>query len=1131
MTTVAASAPRRVLALTAYWLLLVGCTVLSLLSLAAGAIGWLASQDPLIDWLGVQGVLDYGLSTLSIVVAGALVAGRDKNWSTRLLLLAMVASAGAFNVQAIATVMVADLATGLQIGLLHQELLPGVAIVAYILALLVFPPEREPRAAGQALTTPVAVGAGVLLLAGLGTALLSPIVSCVLFLGFLGPVVGVVALPGQIRGAPTATARTQARLLFSVVAVVSAIAIVLAVITLLMWTTGLGSLLHLAAPTTGVGGSDGGEPTALLFWFSRLAAVSIAGAVFVATRPGGLWNVERLFSRGLAVGLTTALVGGGYCVVRSTTSLLVEDGALAPVVLATVLAAVTLRPAYVRAERWTDQLLFGTRPTPYSVLAGVTALSRVTATDAPNLARVAEAVGRGLGAATCRLTVTRPGLRDRSYTWAEGKEHGPDELVEVAVRHGTEVIGALAVDYAAVAGLQEQRRHLLEDVADSLGAVLQASRYGIELERQLRAALAHASEIAASRRAVVAEMDGERRRIERDLHDGAQHHLVSLRLTLGLVEHQLATAQFDKARERLEQVADQIDMAESVLAETATGVSSPLLAEVGLLRALEKELAGGQPPVEVDASAVNGNGRFPHDVESAVYFCCLEAVNNARKHAEGATIAVRLSTEGSRLRFRVQDDGPGWDQSRVTESSGRGLRNVATRISAVGGRIEVRSASGEGTTVEGFVPLPGPVAPQVPLPERSVPARSLPAPALPLLDQVREAVREALERYRDTEHVDVVRALAERLDAPLRISVPGADGGPPALLEALAALDPPDGAPMLAGAELVDGAPPADALVLLLRRGADGDVQLPDLPGGSPLHRPAHAVGALAVEGPIDASARGAAAECAARPDVRRLCHVVVPVAPALARAAAELSDEQHCALQARATGQPGHAVEGVAVAAGATTGAPSALRAPPRVPVQARPLPFAPAAVAFAVAAIRSGRAPTREALAAVLVQGSGLPRLRELVIERLVRRAGGLKARSVLLALEDLVRVAPPPEGGHSLRYQLDRIRAEAHALVEFDVVDALREGKADLPDGERHAAERLLGAAGSDPRTRLGLDRDAGRAEIVAAAAEQLAGWQRRAANPLSGVELRRTADVLLQVCERMLASEGDLSRTRG
>jgi signal transduction histidine kinase len=1100
----AASAPRRVLAVTAYWVLLVACAVLSLVSLAAGAIGWLASQDALLDWLGVQGLLDYGLSVLSIVVAGALVAGRDKSWSTRLLLLAMVAAAGAFNVQAIATVMVVDAATGLQIGLLHQDLFPGVAVAAYILALLVFPPERRSRAGRSASTAPAAVGAGALLLAGLGIALLPPIVSCVLFFGFLGPVVGVVVLPRQIRGAPTATARTQARLLFSVVAVVSAIAIVLAVITLLMWATGLGSLLQLAAPTAGVGGSDDGEPTALLFWFSRLAAVAIAGAVFVATRPGGLWNVERLFSRGLAAGLTAALVGGGYCLVRSTTSLLVEPGALAPVVLATVVAAVTLRPAYVWAERWTDQLLFGARPTPYSVLAGVTAFSRITTTDAPGLARVAEAVGRGLGAATCRLTVTRPGLRDRSYTWSEGKEHDPNDLVEVVVRHGTEAIGTLAVDYPAVAGLQEQRQHLLEDVADSLGAVLQASRYGIELERQLRAALAHASEIAASRREVVAEMDAERRRIERDLHDGAQHHLVSLRLTLGLVEHQVSTGQYGKARERLEQVGGQIDMAESVLAETATGVSSPMLAEMGLVRSLERELAGGQPPVEVDASEVGGDGRFPHDVESAVYFCCLEAVNNARKHAEGATIAVRLSTEAGRLCFRVQDDGPGWDQRRVAESSGRGLRNVASRISAVGGRIEVRSVPGEGTTVEGFVPLPEPVGLPAPLAERAAPDRPLPSPAVPLVDQVREAVREALERYRDTEHVAVVRALAERLEAPLRIAVPGADGGSPALLEGLA------------GAALVDPAPQADALVLLLRRGADGDVQLPDLPDGFPRHRPAHAVGALVVEGPVDASACAAAADCAARPDVRRLCHVVVPLAPALARAGLGLSGDEHRAMRERAAGP---AVEDVAVTAGGTTGAPSALRAPVRGPARTMPLPFEPAVVEFAVAAIRSGRAPTREALAAALVDGSGLPRLRELVTERLTRRGDALKSRSVLSALEGLVR-SEPAAGGRSLRYRLDRIRAEAHELAELDVVDALREGETGLSDGERDAAERLLGAAGTDPRTRLGLARDAGRPEIAAAAAEQLACWQRRATNPLAGVEVRKAAGVLVQACERLL-----------
>ena len=139
-----------------------------------------------------------------------------------------------------------------------------------------------------------------------------------------------------------------------------------------------------------------------------------------------------------------------------------------------------------------------------------------------------------------------------------------------------------------------------------------------------------------SRRAVVAEMDWERRRIERDLHDGAQHHLVSLRLALGLVEHQVSTAQLDPARSRLTQIADQIEVAEEILAETAKGVSSPLLAELGLVRALRQELGGGQPPVPVDAAGVDEEQGIPADVQAAVYFCCLEAVNNARKHARPA---------------------------------------------------------------------------------------------------------------------------------------------------------------------------------------------------------------------------------------------------------------------------------------------------------------------------------------------------------------------------------------------------------------------------------------------------------------------------------------------------------------
>jgi hypothetical protein len=144
----------------------------------------------------------------------------------------------------------------------------------------------------------------------------------------------------------------------------------------------------------------------------------------------------------------------------------------------------------------------------------------------------------------------------------------------------------------------------------------------------------------------------------------------------------------------------------------------------------------------------------------------------------------------------------------------------------------------------------------------------------------------------------------------------------------------------------------------------------------------------------------------------------------------------------------------------------------------------------------------------------------LHELVTERLTHRSDALRARSVLLALEDLVR-RQRPKGGDSLRYRLDRIRSGAHELTELDVVDALRAGELHVPDEERRAAERLLGASGADLRTRLGLVPDAGQQEVLRSAQQQLTHWRRRAANPLAGPGARNVADVIVQTCERLLA----------
>ncbi|WP_051580421.1 ATP-binding protein [Pseudonocardia acaciae] len=692
--------------------------------LAAGGNGWargVLAAVPGSEPLG-QVLLDYGFAALNLAIAGALLFLGMRTWVTQLLAVAMIGSAGAFNLQAHAAAVAIKAATGLDVGAVHQVLLHGVSCAAYVVALLLLPAGRWElgRRSGPGRVALVAVAVGTLVVVGIGTTLLPHTVSCILFFGFTVPLVGLAVLPRRIRQGATAELRTQARLLFSVLLAAFGTCAVLAVLTLLLWyldEPGL-TMVDPGARHAAVGAEgEGGQPTALLFWFSRLTAAGIGASVLVAIRRGRLWAAERVFSRGLAAMMVIVLVGGAYVVAHAVAGWMPGSstgaGAVVAAALATGLAAVAFLPVYLRAEQLVDRLLYGQRPTPYRVLADVAALSRTASTEGPDLAGLAEAIGRGLSARSCRLTVLRPGLRERTYAWSDGSP-GDDDMVVLPIRQGTERIGAIAVDRGAVAGLHNERRTLLEDVADSLGAVLQASRLGIELERELRAAVAHAEDIAASRRQAVAEMDSERRMIERDLHDGAQHHLVSLRLALGLVEHEVRSDQYDQARDRLTQLADQLANTEAVLARTATGVSSIVLTERGLAAALTSTLAadaaGPEAAVAVEFADAVADARYGPDIESAVYFCCLESVNNARKHAPGAEIKVRLESADGTLRFTVRDEGPGFDPSTTTGSPGRGMRNVVARIIAVGGEITVDSAPGAGTTIHGHVPLP-PAAP------------------------------------------------------------------------------------------------------------------------------------------------------------------------------------------------------------------------------------------------------------------------------------------------------------------------------------------------------------------------------------------------------------------------------------
>ena len=358
------------------------------------------------------------------------------------------------------------------------------------------------------------------------------------------------------------------------------------------------------------------------------------------------------------------------------------------------------------AEGLTDRVLYGVRPTPYRVLADIAKLAPSSTAAGLDLSEVARSVGNALDAEECRITVVRHSLSDRTYRWSRSGADEASALLSVPIRHGDEQIGTLAVEHAAVVGMHADRRQLLEDIAGVLGTVVEAHRIGIELERQLRAAVAHSAEIASSRRTAVSEMDAERRRIERDLHDGVQHYLVSGRLALGLVEFDVKSGRTESAVQRLDMLAGQLDAAERVLTETVGGVRSMLLTDHGLAVALDLELAGAASPVAITADIAPGR-RYPPDVESAVFLCCLESVNNAVKHAAGAPVTVRIAEAGGTLRFTITDSGPGFvPPAGADRSSGRGLRNVRRRITDVGGWLNLTSEPGRGTTVDGVVPVP-----------------------------------------------------------------------------------------------------------------------------------------------------------------------------------------------------------------------------------------------------------------------------------------------------------------------------------------------------------------------------------------------------------------------------------------
>ncbi len=432
---------------------------------------------------------------------------------------------------------------------------------------------------------------------------------------------------------------------------------------------------------------------------SSAALLLLYVAIGIAILKYRLYDIDVIIAKTVLYGGLAAFITVVYVVV------VVVIGAFAGAteglsLIATAIVAIAFQPARERVQRVANRLVYGKRATPYEVLSEFSERLGSYAGE-ELLPRMARLLAQGTGASTAVVWLRVDSELRPAASWPPGNGSiAAVRLVEgrlpaiqgatdaAQVRHQGEVLGALTLTKPPNEPLLPAEQKLLEDLAAQAGLVLRNFR----LIEDLR----------ASRQRLVAAQDEERRRLERNLHDGAQQQLVALAVRLKLARS-LSRGDPAKADGILMELEDEVASAIDDLRDLARGIYPPLLADEGLAAALSSQARRASIPVTVEADAI---ARHPQEVEAAVYFFVLEALQNVAKYAEAPGARVRLREEPEGLFFSVSDDGRGFDPRTVRR--GAGLQNMEDRLSALEGELNVRSQPGAGTTVEGWIPVGSP---------------------------------------------------------------------------------------------------------------------------------------------------------------------------------------------------------------------------------------------------------------------------------------------------------------------------------------------------------------------------------------------------------------------------------------
>ncbi len=398
-----------------------------------------------------------------------------------------------------------------------------------------------------------------------------------------------------------------------------------------------------------------------------------------------LYEIDLVINKALVYGVLAVFISVVYAaiVVGVGTAVGTRGSAFLSAVAAAVIA-LAFQPVRRRVQRLANRVVYGERATPYEVLSGFSGRLAETYSVEDVLPRLARVLAEGIGATKVAISLGSGGLERTVASYPETANAIDDERA-FEVRHQGELLGRIFLAMPPNEALGPAQEKLVADVAAQAGLVLR------------NAALIE--DLRASRQRLVAAQDEERRRIERNIHDGAQQQLVALAVKLKLADS-LVGKDEERAHGLLAELHGETSRALEDLRDLARGIYPPLLADKGLAVALEGQARKSSFPITV---ASDGIGRYPQEVESAVYFSCLEALQNVTKYADASGATIRLEQAYGSLTFAVTDDGVGFDLEAA--SRGTGLQGIADRLAALGGDLTVRSAPGAGTTLVGSLPV------------------------------------------------------------------------------------------------------------------------------------------------------------------------------------------------------------------------------------------------------------------------------------------------------------------------------------------------------------------------------------------------------------------------------------------